>query len=313
MHDESTEPDRAVRINKFLSLAGLGSRRKTEELVREGRVQIDGETVVDLSSRVGEDQIVRVDGKVVHASRRAVVFALNKPVRVLVSESDPEGRPLAIDLVRHLYSGRLFSVGRLDFLSSGLLLFTNDGDLAQALMHPRTAIEREYVVETAEPVSDEVLAAFRAGVTIEGVRYRVARYHRHSARRVALTLEEGKNREIRRLFANYRITVQRIYRNRYGPITLGRLPAGEARPLTPNEIERLRKATEKRHGAPASHHRTPSSSPRRTTSGSPQRGPARPASRGPARSSSRGPAKSPGRGPSRVPRRDKPAGPGGKR
>jgi 23S rRNA pseudouridine2605 synthase len=284
MQEESDDPAQAVRINKFLSLAGLGSRRKTEELVRQGRVQIDGETVVDLSSRVADDQTVRVDGKVVHAARRSVVFALNKPVRVLVSESDPEGRPLAIDLVRHLYSGRLFSVGRLDFLSSGLLLFTNDGDLAQALMHPRTAIEREYVVETSEPVSDDVLAAFRAGVSIEGVRYRVARYHRHSARRVALTLEEGKNREIRRLFANYRINVQRIYRNRYGPITLGRLPAGEARPLTPNEVERLRKATETRRTSSAAPHRSPpsGSNPLSSTGGhrSAPAEPRRPSSRG---------------------------------
>jgi 23S rRNA pseudouridine2605 synthase len=302
MHEEPTEPGQAVRINKFLSLAGLGSRRKTEELVRQGRVQIDGETVVDLSSRVEQDQTVRVDGKVVHASRRSVVFALNKPVRVLVSEADPEGRPLAIDLVRHLYSGRLFSVGRLDFLSSGLLLFTNDGDLAQALMHPRTAIEREYVVETSEPVSDEVLAAFRAGVTIEGVRYRIARYQRHSARRVALTLEEGKNREIRRLFANFRLNVQRIYRNRYGPITLGRLPSGEARPLTPNEVERLRKATETRRPSSTSPHR-PSSAPTRPSSPRPHRqsssAPKRPSSTGRERS----PSKAPQRPSSRPPRR----------
>ncbi|HKK49308.1 MAG TPA: pseudouridine synthase [Alkalispirochaeta sp.] len=233
----------AIRINKYLSQAGYGSRRKVEDLVRQRRVQVDGETIEDLSTRVTPDHVVKVDGTTVHPARKTAVFALNKPVRVLVSEYDPEGRPLAINLVRHLYSGRLFSVGRLDFLSSGLLLFTNDGDLAQALMRPTTALEREYVVETSDPITDETLETITRGITIEGVRYRIARYQRHAARRVSLVLEEGKNREIRRVFAHYRLRVRRIYRNRYGPITLGKLPEGEARPLTANEIQRLQAAT----------------------------------------------------------------------
>ncbi len=255
MSDQSSE---SVRINKYLSQAGFGSRRKVEELVLHRRVQVDGETVEDLSTRVAPDQVVKVDGRTVHRSRHTVVFALNKPSRVLVSESDPDGRPLAIDMVRHLYSGRLFSVGRLDFLSSGLLLFTNDGDLAQALMRPRTAVEREYVVETSDPITDEMMDTFLAGVTIEGVHYRVARYRRHAARRVSIILTEGKNREIRRMFAHVHLRVRRIYRNRYGPITLGQLPEGEARPLTTSEIERLRAAitaTRPRNTRPAGGHR----------------------------------------------------------
>lgn len=236
MNEQTPEP---IRINKYLSQAGYGSRRKVEEFVRQRRVQVDGETIKDLSTRVTPDQVVKVDGTTIHPARRTAVFALNKPVRVLVSEYDPEGRPLAIELVRHLYSGRLFSVGRLDFLSSGLLLFANDGDLAQQLMRPTTAVEREYVVETSDPVTDEILETITRGVTIEGVRYRITRYQRHAARRVSVVLEEGKNREIRRLFAHYRLRVRRIYRNRYGPITLGKLPEGEARPLTANEIGRL--------------------------------------------------------------------------
>jgi len=234
--DESS----GIRINRYLADSGFGSRRKVEELVRTGRVQIDGESITDLSTRVLPDQTVRVDGTVVHRSRKTVVFALNKPARVLVSESDPEGRPLAIDAVRPYYSGRLFSVGRLDYMSTGLILFTNDGDLAQSLMRPATGIEREYVVETREPIPDEALTAFQRGVTIEGIRYRLRDYHRHSARRVALILQEGKNREIRRVMSHFRLKVRRIYRNRYGPIRLGSLPEGQVRPLNPNEIERLR-------------------------------------------------------------------------
>ena len=248
MHEDR---DETIRINRYLALAGHGSRRKVEELVKHHRVQVDGETVTDLSTRVGPGQTVRVDGKPVHPARKTVVYALNKPARVLVSESDPQGRPLAIDMVKPLYSGRLFSVGRLDFLSTGLLLFTNDGNLAQALMRPTTAVEREYVVEASDPIPDDVLEQFTRGLTVEGQRYQVQRYKRHAARRVSLVLDEGKNREIRRVFAHFKIKVRRIYRNRYGPITLGHLPEGEARPLTHSEVERLQ------HAVRRPHHRNP--------------------------------------------------------
>ena len=243
--------DNTIRINKFLSDAGLGSRRSVEQYVRDRRVQLDGETVTDLSTRVQPGQQVKVDGRAVHASRSTVVFALNKPPRVLVSEADPDGRPLAIDLVRPFYSGRLFSVGRLDFLSSGLLLFTNDGDLAQALMRPATGVEREYVVETGDPIPDSLLSRFTEGISIEGVGYRAKTYRRHSQRRVSLVLTEGKNREIRRVFTDARIKVKRIYRNRYGSVALGSIPPGEARRLSDQEVRRLQTTAgeAKRRGA----------------------------------------------------------------
>jgi 23S rRNA pseudouridine2605 synthase len=250
--DPEHSENSGVRINRYLSEAGRGSRRKVEELVRQGRVQIDGETIHDLATRVHPDQEVRVDGGVVHTSRKTVVFAFNKPVRVLVSDSDPEGRPLAIDSVRPYYSGRLFSIGRLDFMSSGLILFTNDGDLAQALMRPTTDIDREYVVETREPIETEHLEAFRRGISIEGVRYRLQEYHRHSSRRVSLILTEGKNREIRRVFSHFRLKVRRIYRNRYGPVRLGSLPEGQVRELNDEEVRRLLRASKKKTSPAAS-------------------------------------------------------------
>ncbi len=256
MTSENRNDDRGIRINKYLSDAGKGSRRKVEELVRNGRVQIDGESVHDLSTRVLPGQEVRLDGEVVHPSRHTVVFAFNKPVRVVVSDSDPEGRPLAIDAVRPYYSGRLFSIGRLDYMSSGLILFTNDGMLAQQLMRPAANIDREYVVETREPIGDEQLEQFRRGISIEGITYRLKSYHRFTGRRVAVVLTEGKNREIRRVFSHFRLKVRRIYRNRYGPIRLGELPEGHVRELNRNEIERLaaavrRKNTEEsRNGSP---------------------------------------------------------------
>ncbi len=233
------------RINRFLSQAGLGSRRACEQYVREGRVQIDGEVVDNLSRRVETGETVRVDGRVVRASVRSAVFALNKPYRVLSSTSDPEGRSLAIDLVRPQFSGRLFSVGRLDYLSTGLLLFTNDGDLAQTLMRPQFHIEREYVVETKEPISDQILDQFRRGIRIENVNYRGVRYARKSARRITVVLAEGKNRELRKVFAHFRVVVKRIHRVRYGPIRLGELPSGGVRKLSDREVAQLVSVTEK--------------------------------------------------------------------
>ena len=238
--------DRSIRINRYLSLAGLGSRRRVEQLVLDRRVQVDGETVDSLGVRVQEGQTVRVDGKTLHPTRSTVVFALNKPVRVVVSDYDPDRRPLAIDIVRPHYSGRIFSIGRLDYMSGGLLLFTNDGHLAQQLMRPHTYTEREYVVETAEPIGDEVLNQFVKGIIVEGVVYRAASWRRHSARRVSLVLTEGKNREIRRVFGDFRLKVRRIYRHRYGPIALGSLPEGHVRQLSEREVERLRASLSRR-------------------------------------------------------------------
>ena len=146
--------------------------------------------------------------------------------------------------------GRLFSIGRLDYMSGGLILFTNDGDLAQKLIRPITGIEREYVIETREPIEEELLEAFRRGITIEGVEYHLRSYRRHSARRVALVLNEGKNREIRRVFAHFRRKVRRIYRNRYGPIHLGALPEGQVRRLNENEVERLKRSVVPKRGSP---------------------------------------------------------------
>ena len=248
MDDRDRIDQQPMRINRYLALANQGSRRSCEELVSAGRVQVDGETVTNLSTKVLPGSTVRVDGRVVHPDRKTVVFALNKPVRVLATESDPQNRPLAINLVRPYYSGHLFSVGRLDYLSSGLLLFTNDGNLAQRLMRPGTGLDRVYTVETADPVPDDAMERFMHGVTVEGVRYRCSSYHRHAARRISLTLQEGKNREIRRVFAHFRIKIHRIYRTRYGPVTLGSLPEGHARPLSREEVRRLQAAVAKRRG-----------------------------------------------------------------
>lgn len=230
------------RINLYLSQAGLGSRRSCEEYVRHRRVQIDGEITTDLSTRVAPGQTVRVDGRIVHPSSRTIVFALNKPDRVLTSTADPDGRDLAINIVRPHFSGRLFSIGRLDFMSTGLLLFTNDGDLAQVLMRPAHKVEREYIVETKLPIPEDALQQFKRGITVEGVRYRAVHYTIKSSRRVSIVLSEGKNRELRTVFSHFRLPVRRIHRVRYGPIRLGELPAGSVRRLNEREVQMLQRS-----------------------------------------------------------------------
>lgn len=243
-------PPEGMRINRYLSQANFGSRRACDDIVRAGRVQIDGETIRDLSVRVLPGQTVRVDGSTVYRQRTTVVLVLHKPVRVLTSEKDPQGRELAITYVRRSFSGRLFSIGRLDYLSSGLLLFTNDGDLAQKLMRPQSQIDRVYTVETREPISDDILRSAKGGVTVEGVEYRISAYQRHTERRVSITLREGKNRELRKLFGHFRLKVRRIHRTRYATVTLGNLAPGEVRRLSPEEVRRLT-ASAGHRGAPS--------------------------------------------------------------
>ena len=227
------------RINLYLSRAGLGSRRQVEQLVVQGRVQIDGEVVHNLAKRVDNGQMVRVDGRIVHQPRGTVVFALHKPPRVICSTRDERGRPLAVDLVRPYFSGRLFSVGRLDFLTSGLLLFTNDGLLSRSLTRPQAGIEREYLVESKQPIPNETLHAFIRGVRVDGVKYRAKAFDRKAACAVRVTLTEGKNREIRAVFGYHKITIQRIHRTRFGTVHLSNMPAGAVRRLEHREIMRL--------------------------------------------------------------------------
>lgn len=234
--------DVSVRINRYLASAGYGSRRKCEDLVREARVSVNGETITDLSTRVSDSDRVSVDGREIHAARKKVYILLNKPRNVITSASDDRGRPVAIDLVRPLYSGHLFSIGRLDFQSTGLLLFTNDGELAQRLSHPSREIEREYIVETRDTVDEDLLRQFKRGIKVEGEQYSLHRYVIHTERRISLILSEGKNREIRRVFDHFGIKINRLHRTRYGPIGLGKIPPGGNRFLSEGEIEQLKKA-----------------------------------------------------------------------
>ena len=233
------------RLQKVLAAAGLGSRRQCEELIAQGRVEIDRQVVTELGTRVDPAaQEVRVDGTVLHG-RSHVYYALNKPAGVLCTNNDPSGRTRAIDLVP-ANAGRLFSVGRLDLNSEGLILLTNDGELANRLTHPRYGVEKIYRVLVAGEATLEELEQLRRGIHLaEGVarvaRVKVVQKQRQSSA-LEMVLAEGHNREIRRALARVGHKVLRLTRVAIGPLRLGKLKPGESRRLFPEEVAELQRA-----------------------------------------------------------------------
>lgn len=229
-----------LRLQLFLARAGVASRRKCEDIIASGRVQVNGEVVKRQGVKVDPEQDeIRLDGKPIRQARKYVYFALNKPPGYLTTNKDPEGRPLAVELIREAYSGRLFSVGRLDFLSSGLIFFTNDGRFADRVAHPSSQIEKEYLVEAKRPIPEELLQQWQKGIDVEEERYHLKDYSFKGPRRIQLVLEEGKNREIRNVFHAHNIPTKRVHRIRIGPISLGDLGPGGYRKLSEQEVSRL--------------------------------------------------------------------------
>ncbi|HUZ17998.1 MAG TPA: pseudouridine synthase [Spirochaetia bacterium] len=247
---ENNDADRVsgtVRLQVYLSRCGVASRRGCEALIEEGRVAVNGATVMQQGVKVGPADTVTLDGKTLTPDRQFLYIALNKPRAYICTNSDPEGRPLAIDLLGKIaHRHHIYSVGRLDYLSSGLLLFTNDGELARAISHPSSRVEKEYSVETKEHVSEELLGAFKRGITYRGVRYSIDRYERKGALRLSIVICEGKNREIRNMFESARITVKRIHRVRIDGVSIKAMKPAEFRFLSKQEIESLRTAASSR-------------------------------------------------------------------
>lgn len=226
-----------IRLQKFLSQAGVASRRSSEELIVGGRVSINGRPATELGVRVQPTDDVRVDGRRIRPAA-SQWYALHKPRGYMSTRSDPQGRQTLYDLVPPPMR-RLFYVGRLDFDSEGLVLLTNDGDTAHRLLHPRYGVDREYDVELEEQVDDAALEQLRIGVQLDDGRARARTARRRGGRRVVLTLQEGRKREVRRMFAELGYRVIRLRRVRYGPIRLGDLPPGEWRPLDERELDAL--------------------------------------------------------------------------
>jgi len=239
----------AERLQKIIAAAGIASRRKAEELISSGRVAVNGRTVTELGTKADPEQDhIRVNGKLLHGPERSVYLLLNKPKGYVTTVSDPEGRPTVMSLLRGIRA-RVYPVGRLDYASEGLLLLTNDGALAQQLMKAASHVPKTYLIKVSGQPSEEALAKVRSGVSIEinkGRRIKTAPAKIRIIREAdnpwyEITLIEGRNRQIRRMFEQVGHHVEKIKRVRYGPLQLDVSP-GEYRHLTFQEVARLKSA-----------------------------------------------------------------------
>jgi len=237
-----------IRIQKLLALAGVASRRRSEELMLDGLVEINGEVVTRLGTKVDPARdLIRVDGKRLPPISEKVYLVLNKPRGVVSTMSDPEGRRTLQDLVADRPE-RLFHVGRLDTDTSGLIILTNDGDFAHRLAHPSYEVDKTYVAEVKGELFPRIVKQLREGVTLEdgAVTVSAARIVQATPSKsiVELTIHEGRNRIVRRLLDQVGHPVTRLTRTRIGPVKLGALKAGEMRELTVDELGELLDSTE---------------------------------------------------------------------
>ena len=229
---------RSIRLQVYLSHAGIASRRTAEDIIASGRVSVNGVTITTQGSKVEEGDIVLLDGKEVHLENTMIRLALNKPPGYICTSNDPQGRPLALSLLPSIKE-RLYNVGRLDYQSCGLIFFTNDGNFASRLGHPSSEIEKEYIVEATGILPDAVIEAFNSGITIEGEFYKAKSAEKTGRKSLRIILVEGKNREIRRVFSHFHLHPALLRRVRIGPVLLGNLGEGSSRPLTDREIGEL--------------------------------------------------------------------------
>jgi 23S rRNA pseudouridine2605 synthase len=226
-----------VRLNAYLARAGVASRRRADELIKAGRVRVNGEPG-QLNTFVEREDRVEVDGEEVTAQRLAYVL-LNKPAGTVTTASDPQGRPTVVELVD--LPERVVPVGRLDADTTGALLLTNDGPLAHRLAHPRYAVAKTYVVDVEGEPDDAALQTLADGVELEDGRTAPARVRRLGPSRIELTLHEGRKRQVKRMCEAVGHPVRRLHRSVYAGLTLEGLEPAEWRELEPSEVERLRR------------------------------------------------------------------------
>ena len=231
-----------MRLAKFLAHAGVASRRGAEEIVRAGRVSIGGEVVTDPARDVDETSGVALDGRPLGGAEDHVVLMLHKPRGVVSTAKDTHGRRTVLDLVE-TRGNRLYPVGRLDADTTGLILLTNDGELANTLTHPRFEVPKTYLVRVSGgTVGEKALHALRDGVELDDGRTSPARVRQVDPGLLEITIHEGRKRQVRRMIEAIGRRVVDLRRVRFGPLTLGDLQPGRARKLTAAEVERLRKA-----------------------------------------------------------------------
>jgi len=229
-----------LRLQAFLASAQIASRRASEELILDGRVRVNDNIITELGYKVSKEDKIYFDDKRVYVDKKKVYILLNKPKYFICSNKDDENRELAIDLVQPYFSQRLFSAGRLDYLSSGLILFSNDGDFCNKISHPKNKIEKEYMIYCQKELPRELLSSYKEGLIIDRVKYKLNRYKMINRKIAHLVLTEGKNREIRKVFNYFKVTIRNLERTRIGHLKLDHdLKVGRYRLLNDDEIKQF--------------------------------------------------------------------------
>lgn len=225
------------RINKYIASCGICSRRKADELISQGRVEVNGQVVNDMGHKVGVDDIIKVDGKIIQKEEEKIYIALNKPKGYVTTNSDQFNRKNVIDLIDE--DVRVYPTGRLDMYTEGLLLLTNDGDFANAVMHPKNKIEKTYIITTDTVITKEQIEHLKNGVNIGDYITRPAKVKSIAKDKLEIIISEGKNRQVRRMCEAVGINLLNLKRVKIGNIELGNIQTGKYRYLTEDEKKNM--------------------------------------------------------------------------
>ncbi len=228
-----------MRLQVFLSHSGVASRRSSAEIILAGRVKVNERLITKPGHHVTTADSISVDNLIISPEVEKLYIMLHKPAKVISSAHDPEGRETVIDIVSPSFAKYMFPVGRLDYMSTGLMLLTNDGYFAQHLGHPRSGYTRKYEVQSATKIPRELLMKWQRGINIEGIQYKLTKFQYLNPRKVIVILNEGKNREIRRVFETEHIAITSLHRIQFGSLSLGNLKAGKFREISAGEVKKL--------------------------------------------------------------------------
>ena len=228
------------RLQKIIARAGICSRREAEKLILAGRVTVDGKIITELGSKVDSKQKIRVDGKILRFDTEKIYILLNKPRGYVSTAKDERGRKTVLDLLGKNFSERVYPVGRLDFNSEGLILLTNDGELTNLLIHPRFEVEKTYRAKISGDITEEKLDLLRAGIELDDGLTAPSKIYLLDKDLVEITIHEGRNRQVRRMFAAIGYDVKRLRRIKFANLTLEGVGVGKFRNLTSKEVSKLK-------------------------------------------------------------------------
>ena len=226
-----------MRLNKFIAESGFCSRRKADDLILEGRVTVNKHEAT-LGMDISDTDVVKVDGERIKINTKFEYYMLNKPKRVLCSNEDKFGRKLAIDFIKT--KRRLFTYGRLDFMTEGLIIISNDGEIYNHVMHPRKKLYKSYIAKVNRDIEDKDIEALTHGIVIEGKRTAPSKVKKIDKKEIRIAIYEGRNRQIRKMLETLGYTVDSLKRVKVGELGLGNLQSGESRALTTEEVEYLK-------------------------------------------------------------------------